>query len=82
VNTVPGNGVLSGSFRIAMVRDLMDQPKQASIRRLAAEADAGHQGIRLDRLLAERLPELSRTRLQSLIKEGRVSLPARRASSA
>jgi 23S rRNA pseudouridine1911/1915/1917 synthase len=52
----------------------MDQPKQASIKRLAAEADAGHQGMRLDRFLAECLPELSRTRLQSLIKEGRVSL--------
>jgi 23S rRNA pseudouridine1911/1915/1917 synthase len=51
----------------------MDQPKQVS-KRLAAETDAGHQGMRLDRFLAERLPELSRTRLQSLIKEGRVSL--------
>ena len=51
----------------------MDQRKQAP-KRFAAEADAGHQGMRLDRFLAERLPELSRTRLQGLIKEGRVSL--------
>ncbi len=33
-----------------------------------------HEGQRLDRFLAERLPELSRTRVQSLIKEGQVSL--------
>jgi len=51
----------------------MDQRKQAP-KRFAAEADASHQGMRLDRFLAERLPELSRTRLQGLIKEGRVSL--------
>ena len=30
--------------------------------------------MRLDRFLAERLPELSRTRLQNLIKQGRVTL--------
>jgi 23S rRNA pseudouridine1911/1915/1917 synthase len=30
--------------------------------------------MRLDRFLAERLPELSRTRIQNLLKEGRVSL--------
>ena len=31
-------------------------------------------GVRLDRFLSERLPELSRTRVQSLIKQGHVSL--------
>lgn len=51
----------------------MDQPKKAPNRRLAAEADASHGDMRLDRFLAERLPELSRTRIQNLIKEGRVS---------
>jgi 23S rRNA pseudouridine1911/1915/1917 synthase len=41
--------------------------------RLAAEADATADGQRLDRFLAEQLPELSRTRVQSLIKQGHVS---------
>jgi 23S rRNA pseudouridine1911/1915/1917 synthase len=53
----------------------MPQPQKAlSARRLAAKADASHDGQRLDRFLSERLPELSRTRVQSLIKEGHVSL--------
>ncbi len=41
-----------------------------------------HAGARLDRYLAERLPELSRTRVQELIDEGRARVngaPARRA---
>ncbi len=41
--------------------------------RLTAEADESHEGQRLDRFLSERLPELSRTRVQSLIKEGHAS---------
>ena len=49
-------------------------PKAPALKRLQAEAEATHQGLRLDRFLTERLPELSRTRVQSLIKEGRVSL--------
>jgi 23S rRNA pseudouridine1911/1915/1917 synthase len=53
----------------------MPQPKKAHhLKQLAAEADASHAGMRLDRFLSERLPELSRTRVQSLIKEGHVSL--------
>jgi 23S rRNA pseudouridine1911/1915/1917 synthase len=53
----------------------MPQPKQVpSSRPLTAEADASHEGLRLDRFLADRLPELSRTRLQNLIKEACVSL--------
>lgn len=44
------------------------------IARLTAEADESHAGQRLDRFLSARFPELSRTRLQSLIKEGRVAL--------
>ena len=48
--------------------------KALPLKRLAAEADADHLGQRLDRFLSERLPELSRTRVQSLIKEGHVSL--------
>ena len=53
----------------------MPQPKTAlPLKLLAAEADADAEGQRLDRFLTMRLPELSRTRVQSLIKEGQVSL--------
>src|SRR3989337_3880331 len=53
----------------------MPQPSKAGhLKRLHVEADASHAGVRLDRFLSERLPELSRTRVQSLIKEGHVSL--------
>jgi 23S rRNA pseudouridine1911/1915/1917 synthase len=53
----------------------MSQPNTARpLKRLAAEADADAEGQRLDRFLTMRLPELSRTRVQSLIKEGQVSL--------
>ena len=45
-----------------------------SIERLTAEADESHSGLRLDRFLSGRFPELSRTRLQALIKQGRVVL--------
>jgi 23S rRNA pseudouridine1911/1915/1917 synthase len=41
---------------------------------LTAEADESHAGQRLDRFLSDRFPELSRTRLQALIREGRVAL--------
>ena len=44
--------------------------------RLTAEADDSHKGARLDRFLAGRFPEMSRTRLQNLIKQGRVALGA------
>jgi 23S rRNA pseudouridine1911/1915/1917 synthase len=40
---------------------------------LTAEADASHAGERLDRFLSDRLPELSRTRVQALIKGGHVA---------
>jgi 23S rRNA pseudouridine1911/1915/1917 synthase len=50
----------------------MNKPKPPQ-NRLAAEADASHQGMRLDRFLSLSLPELSRTRIQSLIKGGHVS---------
>lgn len=42
--------------------------------RLTAEAGESHTGVRLDRFLADRFPEMSRTRLQSLIKQGHVAL--------
>ena len=38
-----------------------------------AAAEASHEGMRLDRFLSAQLPDLSRTRIQGLIKEGRVS---------
>jgi 23S rRNA pseudouridine1911/1915/1917 synthase len=41
---------------------------------LTAEADESHSGQRLDRFLSDRLPGLSRTRLQALIRQGRVTL--------
>jgi 23S rRNA pseudouridine1911/1915/1917 synthase len=40
---------------------------------LAADVDAAHAGQRLDRFLSESLPQVSRTRVQALIKEGRVT---------
>ena len=44
--------------------------------RLTAEADESHKGARLDRFLADQFPEMSRTRLQSLIRDGHVALGA------
>jgi 23S rRNA pseudouridine1911/1915/1917 synthase len=41
--------------------------------RLTAEAQTEHEGQRLDRFLSDRLPQLSRTRVQALIKEGYVT---------
>ncbi|HEX2448491.1 MAG TPA: RluA family pseudouridine synthase [Methyloceanibacter sp.] len=52
----------------------MPQPSKAHPpKRLTAEAAADAEGQRLDRFLTEHLPELSRTRVQTLIKDGRVS---------
>jgi len=45
-----------------------------STERLTAEADESHAGLRLDRFLSGRFPELSRTRLQALIRQGHVAL--------
>jgi 23S rRNA pseudouridine1911/1915/1917 synthase len=41
---------------------------------LTADAEASHSGLRLDRFLSDRLPSLSRTRVQALIKQGHVAL--------
>jgi 23S rRNA pseudouridine1911/1915/1917 synthase len=41
---------------------------------LTAEVEADHTDQRLDRFLAERLPQLSRTRVQALIKDGHATL--------
>ncbi len=40
---------------------------------LTAEVDESHAGMRLDRFLSAALPQLSRTRVQALIKEGQVA---------
>ena len=48
-----------------------------STERLTAEADESNAGLRLDRFLSDRLPELSRTRVQALIREGQVALGPR-----
>ena len=45
-----------------------------ALERLTAEADQSHAGQRLDRFLSMRLPSLSRTRVQTLIKGGHASL--------
>jgi 23S rRNA pseudouridine1911/1915/1917 synthase len=47
--------------------------KAPANKRLQAEAETRHDGVRLDRFLSECLPELSRTRVQSLIKQGHVT---------
>ncbi len=46
--------------------DFLDEPDY--------ELTAGAEGDRLDRLVADCLPDLSRTRIQALIKEGRVTV--------
>ena len=50
------------------------EAKAPALKRLSAEADTSHDGQRLDRFLTERLPELSRTRVQNLIRQGHVAL--------
>lgn len=42
--------------------------------RFEVEAGEPHNGLRLDRFLSEALPDLSRTRVQALIREGHVRL--------
>ncbi|MGH6866612.1 MAG: RluA family pseudouridine synthase [Methyloceanibacter sp.] len=44
------------------------------VERLTAEAEPSDDGQRLDRFLSVRLPQLSRTRVQALIKDGQVTL--------
>ncbi|HUN46912.1 MAG TPA: RNA pseudouridine synthase, partial [Stellaceae bacterium] len=46
----------------------------ASERRLSATVEAAEAGERLDRMLARRFDDLSRTRLKHLVEEGRVSV--------
>ena len=48
-------------------------PEPLTAPRLTAEASESDAGARLDRFLSDRLPELSRTRIQSLIKQGHVT---------
>ncbi len=54
----------------------MTAPPEPSKDRLVAEATEDDQGVRLDVFLSQRLPELSRTRVQALIKQGEVRLSA------
>jgi len=51
----------------------MPRSHQPPAERLTAEADESHAGVRLDRFLSAALPQLSRTRVQALIKEGQVA---------
>ena len=54
----------------------MTAPSEPSKDRLVAEASENDQGVRLDVFLSKCLPELSRTRVQALIKQGEVRLSA------
>jgi 23S rRNA pseudouridine1911/1915/1917 synthase len=56
-----------------MLRTKTPRTKTAPVERLRADVDAAHAGQRLDRFLSESLPQLSRTRVQALIKEGQVT---------
>lgn len=51
----------------------MPRSNQPPIDTLTAEVGEPHAGQRLDRFLSEALPELSRTRVQALIKDGQVA---------
>jgi 23S rRNA pseudouridine1911/1915/1917 synthase len=53
----------------------MSDPKESEILEVTLPADAG--GERLDRALAAALPDLSRTRIQALIRAGKVTLEGR-----
>jgi len=54
----------------------MTAPPEPNKDRLVAEATESDQGARLDLFLSQRLPELSRTRVQSLLKQGQVRFGA------
>jgi 23S rRNA pseudouridine1911/1915/1917 synthase len=51
----------------------MTQSIQPDAGPLSAEVDESHEGQRLDRFLSEALPQLSRTRVQALIRSGHVA---------
>jgi 23S rRNA pseudouridine1911/1915/1917 synthase len=51
----------------------MPRSHQPTAELLTAEVDESHAGMRLDRFLSAALPQLSRTRVQALIKEGQVA---------
>jgi 23S rRNA pseudouridine1911/1915/1917 synthase len=51
----------------------MPRSHQSPAECLTAEVDESHAGERLDRFLSAALPQLSRTRVQALIKEGQVA---------
>ena len=53
---------------------MQQSSKPNASEQLSAEADASHAGLRLDRFLSDCLPELSRTRLQALIRSGHASM--------
>ena len=50
--------------------------------RLVAEVAAAQSGERLDRFLTDALPDMSRTRIQALIREGQVRIAVSPSSSA
>ncbi|MCK0208353.1 RluA family pseudouridine synthase [Starkeya koreensis] len=59
------------------VNDDLDEGAPEAALRVDIIAGPGDEGLRLDRVLALHLPEFSRTRLQALIAEGKVSRDGR-----
>jgi 23S rRNA pseudouridine1911/1915/1917 synthase len=51
----------------------MPQSHHLPVERLTAEAEESHVNMRLDLFLSGMLPELSRTRVQALIRDGQVA---------
>ncbi len=54
--------------------DVVEDAMEVETSRLAAEVDASQTSQRLDRFLSEALPDVSRTRIQALIRDGHVRL--------
>jgi 23S rRNA pseudouridine1911/1915/1917 synthase len=61
---------LDASMDLGAIEDAMDTETGCR----AAEVDASQSGQRLDRFLSEALPDVSRTRLQALIRDGHVRI--------
>lgn len=60
-----------------LLDDVDDVAPEAGATRVDITAGPEDEGLRLDRVLARHLPDLSRTRLQALIADGRVSREGR-----
>ena len=71
---MPGKGLCWARPGPPFLKDLMpNSPKASALKRLQAEAEASHEGFAAQPVLERALAGLSRTRVQGLIKQGRVS---------